>query len=76
MDDKINKKLHELLNELGIEWGILIFPESNHYICSKLACSKLDYGFVNRLHEKLWEGCPIVPSTQWFEIPSDQKWQD
>lgn len=56
---QIRAKLNRLLNETDMDWGILICAKKHDMIFSVHLCDEEDSEFVNKLHEKLWEGCPI-----------------
>lgn len=64
MEEKLRKKLNELLNDLEIDWGILICGKKDDCIYSVMLSDEIDANFVKRLHAKLWEGCPFLPNSK------------
>lgn len=59
MEEKIKTALDKLLSELGLDWGILITARRGDHIYSCHLSDGDDFDFVEKLHRKLWEGCPL-----------------
>lgn len=59
---RIRAKLNRLLNELGLDWGILTCAQKGEAIWSVQLSDEHDAKFVDKLHRKFWEGCPSLPS--------------
>jgi hypothetical protein len=64
VENKLREKLNELLDDIEIDWGILICGKKGDCIYSVMQSDETEADFVKQLHAKLWEGCPFLPDSK------------